>query len=149
MSTRMLVWLSLALWAVLVVVGAGVYLRGRAATSVDTRHAVAVNAEEREAVLKEMRGMLTSLQGILAGLATHDMRQVSVAAKASGMAAAADPALEAKLPAAWIGLAEAVHGKFDEVAATAAAHATTEQILGKLDTQLQSCAACHLAYRLP
>ena len=149
MSTRTLALVSLSLWVFVIIVGLGAYLRLRSGPSVDKRQVVAVNDEERDAVLKEMRGMLTSLQGIMAGLAAHDLGQVAAAAKASGMAEAADPALEAKLPGVWMKLATAVHGQFDELAASAAAHAATDQLLGKLNVQLQSCVACHVVYRLP
>ncbi len=149
MCKRMLAWLSLALWAVLVVAVAAILVRGRSVAAADTRQVVELNQEEREAVLKEMRGMLTSLQGITAGLAAHDMSQVADSAKASGMAEAADSALEAKLPPAWKNLATAVHGGFDAVARAAAAGSSPDQILAKVNTGLQSCIACHAAYRLP
>jgi cytochrome c556 len=107
-----------------------------------------LSADERNDVLKEMRGMLASLQGIQAGLAAHDMGKVASAAKAGGMAEAADPALEAKLPAPWKNLATAVHTGFDEVAKAAGSGAKADSIAAKLSAGLESCVACHAAYRL-
>lgn len=148
MKAHLLTWLALALWAVLIVAGGVVYFHGRPEPSADIRQRLALSAEERNDVLKEMRGMLVSLQGIQAGLAAHDMGKVAAAAKTSGMAEAADPALEAKLPAPWKNLATAAHTGFDEVVKAVSAGAKADAIAAKLSAGLESCVACHATYRL-
>jgi hypothetical protein len=110
-TTRTLAMAAIALW-VLLVAGAGFFfVRGMTARSSDGRQAIALSPPERDLVLAEMRGMLTSVQAIVAGLAAHDMKPVAAAARASGMAAAADatPGLLAKLPLAFKDLGFSVH----------------------------------------
>lgn len=151
MSTRALGFAAIALWVALVAGAAFFFVRGMTTRSSDGRLAIALAPPERDMVLAEMRGMLISVQGIVAGLAAHDMRQVASAAKASGMAAAADatPSLLAKLPLAFKDLGFSVHRGFDELADAAQKGSTADQVLARLSIQLQSCAACHAAYRLP
>ncbi|HUJ76330.1 MAG TPA: hypothetical protein VL359_15820 [bacterium] len=127
------------------------FVRGMTTRSSDGRQAIALSPPERDMVLAEMRGNLAAVQGVLAGLLAKDMQQVSSAARASGMAAAADvtPSLLAKLPLAFKDLGFSVHRGFDELADAAQKGATPDQVLSRLNTQLQSCMACHAAYRLP
>jgi hypothetical protein len=151
MTARMLAIGALVLWVVTVLAAAFFFVRGMTTRSSDGRQAIALSPHERDMVLTEMRGILRSVQGVLAGLATHDMQQIAAAAKASGMASAADatPSLLAKLPLAFKDLGFSVHRGFDELSDTAQKGGTADQVLARLNTLLQSCVACHAAYRLP
>jgi hypothetical protein len=78
------------------------------------------------------------------------MKPVAQAARASGVAAAADvdPALMAKLPLEFKQLGLSVHKRFDEIATAADSGASLEQLLASLSTPLSACVACHAGYRL-
>ena len=151
MRTRVWPAIAIGLWVVTILAAALFFWRGVTSKSVDGRLAVALAPAERDQVLAEMRGMLASVQGVTAGLAAHDMKQVAGAASASGMSAAVDvsPALMAKLPLAFKELGMSMHHGWDELAASAQAGATPDQVAAKLNSQLQKCVACHTAYRLP
>jgi len=116
--------------------------------SADARTLVAVPVDGYDAVLAEMRVMLGSLNGAVAGLAAGDVEAVRAAAAASGTPEAADAALEALLPPQWMVLAERVHGGFDTLAAMAARAAPRDSLLGQLGAILPNCVSCHGAYRL-
>jgi cytochrome c556 len=66
--------------------------------------------------------------------------------------AAADPALEALLPAAWKELAERTHGGFDSLAAAArrtkGARALEDTVLARLPMLIGSCTSCHETLRV-
>lgn len=116
----------------------------------DGRTAVLPAPEERDLVLAEMRGMLGTVQGMVDGVKEGNAKQVAQAARASGMAAAADvnPALMAKLPLEFKEFGLGLHKRFDEIATEADSGASREQILTSLSTQLSACVACHASYRI-
>lgn len=149
MSARALAWTAIALWVITIGVAVTLFVRGVTAPSTDGRTSVQLAPSERDALLGEMRGMLTTVQGIVAGVSAKDMKQVAEAARASGASAAADvqPTLMAKLPLELKSLGMSVHTRFDELAAAAEAGETAEQILGRLSAQLASCVGCHAAWR--
>ena len=64
----------------------------------DPRTPLPLGPEAQDAVLTEMRTMLGSLNGVLTALAQADPEAMRRAAAASGLATAADPALEKALP---------------------------------------------------
>lgn len=114
----------------------------------DTRQAIALPPEARNAVLSEMRTMLGSLNGILTGLATHDTAAIHRAAAASGLAMAADPALEKLLPDQFLTWGVQTHRQFDDLAAAAASDITPDSVLARLSRITQLCVSCHATYRL-
>lgn len=114
------------------------------------RQTIEVPPEGRELVLAEMRTMLSSVAGIVGGLAENDMASVAAAARASGAAAAVDmaPELSRRLPVEFKQLGMSVHNGFDDLAAAAKSGATRAEVLEQLRTQLGACVACHETYRL-
>ncbi len=150
MSTRVLAVLALALWAVTVAMGSYFFIRGQTAPSNDGRLAILLPTAGRDLVLTEMRAMLKSVEGVVTGLAERDMKQVAAAARASGMAAAADmsPQLMIALPLEFKQLGLSVHQGFDELAAAAEEGLPPSEVLSQLGAQLNACVACHASYRL-
>ena len=142
--------IALIVWFVTVGVAALFFIRGSTAPSSDGRSSIVLAPAERDLVLKEMRGMLSSVDGVVAGVANHDLQQVAQAARGSGMAVAADvsPRLMLKLPLKFKRMGMAMHKSFDDLASSAERGAGPDQILARLGNQLSSCAACHAAYRL-
>jgi cytochrome c556 len=119
---------------------------GGEAASPDTRTAVQLTAEQRNAVLTEMRTMLGSVSSVLGAAVRNDSAGVRGAARASGTSAAADPALEKLLPEAWLQMAMQTHSGFDSLAAAGAkGRDTVVARLGKVTT---NCVSCHAMYRL-
>lgn len=114
--------------------------------SLDTRTAVRLTAEQRNAVLVEMRGMLGSVSAILAAVQHPDSAAIRDAAAKSGTAAAADPALEKLLPETWLQMAVQTHAGFDSLAAAAAKGRDT--VVARLGRVTGSCVSCHAMYRL-
>ena len=118
----------------------------------DPRTAVALPAEGQQAVLKEMRQMLGAIGGALSAAARADTGAVLAALAPAGSAAAADPALEALLPAAWKELAERTHGGFDSlsmaVRAARSGIGVRDTVSAGLARIIGSCTACHDTYRV-
>ncbi len=150
MSARMLSVTAIALWLVTIAIAGYFFVRGQTQLAPDGRTAVLLAADERNLVLAEMRGMLTTVQGVVDGVNAGDNKRVAEAARASGMAAAADvnPALMARLPLEFKELGLSVHKRFDDIAAAAGSGASREQLLATLGTQLSACVACHANYRI-
>lgn len=118
------------------------------AESLDTRTAVVLPPEAFEAVHAEMRMMLTSLHQVHLGAATRDTALVRRAAVASGLAAAADPALEPLLPAEFLRMAVATHSAFDSLAQAIGGGPPTDSVVAHLSRISANCVECHAAYRL-
>jgi len=120
--------------------------------TLDPRTAVALPAEGQQAVLHEMRTMLGAISGALAATAREDTTALLAALRPAGMAAAADPALEEKLPAAWKQLAEKTHGAFDSLAVAARRAprgvALRDVVLTRLADIGGTCNACHEQFRV-
>ena len=114
----------------------------------DSRTLLALPAEAVEAVRTEMRTMLSSLHDIHLGLATNDTARVHRAAAASGLAAAADPALEPLLPPAFLSLGVATHAAFDSLALAVVGAAPRDSLLANLPRVTGNCVSCHATYRL-
>ena len=150
MNTRMLALIALVLWAVTIVTSAIFFIRGQTVPSTDGRKAILLRPEEQSLVLTEMRGMLASVHGIVAAVAQKDMKQVVVAARSAGMAAAVDvsPQLMAKLPLEFKQMGLETHKGFDGLALVAETNATPDAVIARLEVQLSACVACHAVYRL-
>lgn len=150
MSIRMLSVTAFTLWPIMIAVAGFFFVRGQTRVVPDGRTAVLLAPDERNLVLTERRGMLGTVQGMVNGVKAGDLKQVAQAARASGMAAAADvnSALMAKLPFESKQLGLSVHKRFDEIATEADLGASHKQLLGGLGTQLSACVACHASYRI-
>jgi hypothetical protein len=111
----------------------------------DTRRGLVLPAAARDAVLAEMRTMLISIQAAAAAAARGDTAAMRTAAQPSGMAMAADHALEDLLPPDWLALALTTHRAFDSLPLRAA---TPTQSLAALGELTAGCTGCHAIYRL-
>ena len=120
--------------------------------SLDKRQAVTLPAEGQQAVLGEMRQMLAAMGGAMTAAAHDDTTALLAVLKPAGTAAAADPALEALLPAEWKELAERTHGGFDSlmVAGRQARRGTAlrDTVLIHLSRISASCTSCHETFRV-
>lgn len=123
-----------------------------APTATDPRTPVALPADGQQAVLREMRQMLAAIGGALSAAARADTAALLAALEPAGSAAAADPALEALLPATWKDLAERTHGGFDSLTAavrrTRTGPGLKDTVLVGLARISGSCTACHETFRI-
>lgn len=99
-----------------------------------------------------MRQMLAAIGGALSAAARGDTDAVLAALAPAGSAAAADPAIEALLPATWKELAERTHGGFDSLTAAVRRSRTgpglKDTVLVGIARVSGSCTACHEAFRI-
>lgn len=118
----------------------------------DPRTPVALPADGQQAVLKEMRQMLGAIGGALSAASRGDTAAVLAALAPAGSAAAADPELEALLPATWKELAERTHGGFDSlssaVRAASTGQALKDTVLAGIARVSGSCTSCHETFRV-
>lgn len=150
MKTSKLASIAIVLWVASALTLGWFFVKGNTTAIEGQRTAIVLQPAERELVLMEMRGLLSSTQGILAGLDKQDMNLIATSARASGMASAADvnPALMAKLPMSFKQLGMSVHAAMDEIAQDAESGKPTGVVLNKLSNTLASCVACHAAWQL-
>lgn len=118
--------------------------------SPDGRMTIHLNADERDAVLAEMRAFLTSVQLITQGAAENDMELVAEFARKSGKAAQAEmPAtLHEKLPEKFRQLGFATHTKFDQLAMDALDLEDSNHVLSQLSALMENCTSCHAIYSI-
>jgi hypothetical protein len=137
---------------ILALVGAvaAVSLATPEAQPVDRRQRIVVPPAARDRVLAEMRAMLESVHGVLRALATGDLAAGEKAARASGLATAADvePEVKRALPPQFLSLGMQTHRGFDRVAENLRAGAAREAIVASLAEVTSLCVGCHAAYRL-
>lgn len=150
MKSNKLAQIALVLWIVTVAVFAWFFVRGNVTSGTDGRTAIVLQANERDLILTEMRGMLASTQGMLEGATQGDLPRIAKAATASGMAAAADvnPALMAKLPMEFKQLGLSVHRDMDEIAKAAEGGKPAPELLKMASNVLTKCVACHAGWQL-
>ena len=122
--------------------------RTREPQGTDTRTAIPLPVEARDAVLAEMRTMLGSLNGILAAATGADTAAIRRAALASGTAGAADPTLERLLPEPFLQMGMSTHAQFDSIASGAAGPAAADSAVARLARLTGNCVSCHAQYRL-
>ena len=115
----------------------------------DGRTAVPLSAEQRGAVLTEMRTLLASVGGVLDATSRWDTAGIRAAALRSGTTEAADPALEKLLPAVWMQMAMQTHQGFDRLAASVGDRRTSrEMVIARLAPLVSVCVSCHATYRV-
>ena len=150
MRSNRLAIFTLLLWLATVAVFAWFFIRGITVEGTDGRVAIVLQPGERDLVLAEMRGLLVATQQILEGANQGDMQRIGKAARAAGMAGAADvnPALMAKLPVEFKQLGMSVHQEMDDIAKAGESGKTPAEILQMTSDTLNKCVACHAAWQI-
>ena len=110
------------------------------------RAEVALNAEEREHVLGEMRGFLVTVERFTAALARSDFDALAAAAPAVAPHERMKAGIAQKLPPAFRKLAFSTHEQIAAIGADAARR-DARHSLEQVSRLLQTCNACHAAYR--
>ena len=150
MKSNKIALAAILLWIVTMAAFAWFVVRGNTVSGTDNRTAVVLKANERDLILREMRGLLAATAGILEGINREDMGQVTQFPRWSGMAAAADvnPALMVKLPFPLKTLGMSVHQDMDELAKAAESGKPAPELLEMLSNTLSKCVACHAAWQI-
>lgn len=150
MKLNKIALLAILLWLATLLVFAWFFIRGNTVSGTDNRTAVVLAAGERNLILSEMRGLLAGTQKILDGINHNDAKQVAQAARAVGMASAADvnPALMAKLPLPFKQLGMSVHRDMDDLAQAAETGKPVAELQVMLTDTLSKCVACHASWQL-
>lgn len=118
------------------------------ADATDPRVSLGLTDAERIELLAEMRQMLASVQGIVAGIGTEDRAAIAAAAGLSGnrMARATPESVRAKLPQSFKDIGGPTHLLFEEIAIRAETDDMAD--LATLTSQtLMQCLACHAQFR--
>ncbi len=150
MKGRTLALVSLVLWGLTIVVGGVMFFRGSTKELPDQRKEIQVTPAERELVLKEMRSILASVNGVVTGLSQKDMKKVEESARSAGMIMAVEEnaGLIAKLPFEFKEMGLGLHRGFDELADATKKGATQEEILQRMAGLTARCNGCHDFYRV-
>jgi len=150
MKSSRLAQIAVLLWLATIAVFAWFFIRGTTVAGADGRSAIVLQPGERDLVLSEMRGLLVATQQVLDGATQGDMQRISKAARAAGMAGAADvnPALMAKLPIEFKQLGMSVHQQMDDIANAAENGKSTADIMQMVTNTLANCVACHAAWQI-
>lgn len=121
-----------------------------AAAAGEEREAIVVPEAGRTAVLREMRQMLTALNGVLTAMAAGDRAAVAEAARSGGTRIAVDRGggLTDVLPEAFMRLGMSTHRGFDGLAAAAERGVSRDSLLARMGTLTSKCVSCHASYRL-
>lgn len=134
--------------ASLLMAGAMVSAQAENNVPADGRTSLGLTPAERAQFLTEMRQMLGSIQGIVAGIGSEDREAVAAAARLSGnrMARATPDSVRAKLPAEFKAIGGPTHMLFEEIAVRAETDdmASLAELTGRT---LQNCIACHAQFR--
>ncbi len=147
--TRFIAILAIILWVGSAIVYGVLYFKSRPQMNAAERVEIIVSPEERKFVLKEMRMMLESLQGIVMALEAKDMSSLGEAAGSSGAVVlrALPPSLMVKVPSEFRALAKESLDIFGNIKNSAASGAGEDKIIALLSEQLGVCTACHDTYR--
>ena len=117
------------------------------------RQGIELTTVEQDYLIEEMHANVTALQSLLDALAGGDRRGAEQAATTRGTAglhsrdALRPKTLAAKFPPPWKAMAEGLRETFDQLAASIAAGATTEESLHRASQLLAICSSCHSSYR--
>lgn len=114
----------------------------------DPRVALGLTETEKVEFLSEMRTMLASIQGIIAGIGVEDREGIAAAAQMSGnrMARATPESVRAKLPRTFQELGGPTHLLFEEIVVRAETDDMADLAVLTGET-LEQCVACHALFR--
>lgn len=116
----------------------------------DSRTSILIPKQDKEFVLKEMRGFLETVEAINEGILENNPQKIAAAAKKSGGAATEHipPSLRRALPMEFKKLGFNTHDKFDELAETVQKQFNKEKTQEQLGSILNNCTSCHRMYKL-
>ena len=117
------------------------------------RQGIELTTAEQDYLIAEMHANVAALQSLLDALARSDRPSAEQAAATRGTASfhsrdgIRPKTLAAKFPPPWKTMAEGLREAFDQLAASIAAGASTEDSLHRASQLLAICSSCHSSYR--
>ena len=149
-GTRIYLSIIAVLLLVIVAMAYKFIVAGSTEKAADGRVAIILEPGEKALMLREMRGFLSGLQGVMDALSREDMQAVAKASRALGAAHAGGVPAEmlGKLPLEFKTLALGVHSDFDTIAMDAEWTNLPKRTLGQVSDVLKKCTACHDSYRV-
>lgn len=124
--------------------------RGEVAPASDGRSAILMPQQERDLVLREMRGFLQAVQAILVAADRGNTQGIVDAAREVGAAQqqGMPGTLVKRLPAGFKMLGFDTHRRFDQLALDAEQLGDTQHSLQQLAKLMTNCVSCHASYRI-
>jgi cytochrome c556 len=115
----------------------------------DDRINLALTKSEKAEFLAEMRQMLVSIQGIIAGIGEEDRELIISSARKSGntMARATPDAVRNKLPQSFKEIGGPTHMMFEELVIRAETD-DMDMLASYTGNLMQQCVACHAMFRV-
>ncbi|TGL44599.1 hypothetical protein [Leptospira perdikensis] len=153
MNSKSIGKFAIGLWIVTVLTLGYFFYFGSTSRSLDSRTAIHLTPAERQLVLTEMRALLSSVNGMLSGLAEKDYERAAKAADAVGMGLVAslehqEKTILLKLPVAFKKLGFGTHEKFDDIAVKIRKKQDIHTLLREMDELTRNCVACHATYKI-
>lgn len=147
-----LFFVSIGLWIIVLLILGKFFILGSTHHSADGRKYVELSAHEKNFVLAEMRGLLTSFSGVLAGLDSGDKKKMIESAKSAGMSGhnnveSGHESIMLKLPVDFKKMGMNLHKDFDSLADSIEAGASEKEVIQKLSNISVQCVQCHTGYR--
>ena len=114
----------------------------------DTRISLGLSEAESVALLTEMRQMLASIQGIIAGIGEEDRQRIIEAARYSGnrMARETPESIKQKTPPAFKQLGGPTHMMFEELVIRADTD-DMDMLASFTGERMQQCLQCHAMFK--
>lgn len=115
----------------------------------DTRISLGFTEAEKTVFLAEMRQMLVSIQGIIAGIGAEDREQIMTAARYSGnrMARETPLSIKQKTPVAFKEIGSPTHMLFEELVIRAETD-DMDQLTEFTGELMQQCIRCHALFKV-
>ncbi len=147
-----LFFISIGLWIIVILILGKFFILGSTHHSKDGRKYVELSASEKSFILLEMRGLLTSLNGVLVGLDANDKKKMIESARSAGTSGhnnveSGHEAIMLKLPMDFKKMGMGLHKDFDSLAETIEADGSEKDIIKKLAIISGQCVQCHAGYR--
>lgn len=122
---------------------------GMSGESADKRTSLGLDDEEKAEFLSEMRQMLASIQGVIAGIAADDPDMIKKAARYSGnrMARATPDAVRNRLPQAFKEIGGPTHMMFEELVIRADTD-DAEDLISFTGDLMKQCLTCHALFKV-
>lgn len=116
----------------------------------DKRVVITLPTEQRDALLGEMRGLLTGMQTIMDAASSMDVGKIRTVAKASGAAAIAgqDSAYDKALPQDFRKMEAETRAQFDALSEAVRGFTARDTTLAYLSRISQGCVGCHGKFKL-
>ena len=137
----------------LLVILGGAYkfiIKGSTIAGADGRVVILLDAEERNYILKEMRGLLGHMQQLITAISNDDMDEVikiadTLVEDSSGQTPAR---LIAKMPIAFKKLSFNIHDGFKDLQEMSKKNRDSKEALKQVSKIMQNCLACHASHSL-